>query len=154
MDTEMKTIEKKRTQDLTTLPPNAKKKIGVFKTKFNERGEVEKYRAKLVERGYSQKRGTMLKSLHQQKDRIPLGKSFPQQLVKCWCVYQLDVKSALYGEVNETIYVEQPQEYLKNLCYLMVFKETIKGQLSLLSVICFMCMACSSKFDLEEFLED
>lgn len=59
MDCETESIEKNGTRKLTELPSNAKK-IGVkwvFKTKFNEKGEIEKHKAKLVARGFSQKHG-------------------------------------------------------------------------------------------------
>ena len=54
MDREIEMIEKNQTWSLVELPENAKC-IGVkwiFKTKLNERGEVEKHKARLVARGY------------------------------------------------------------------------------------------------------
>ena len=56
MDLEIKAIEKNRTWELTTLPDEAKK-IGVkwiFKTKLNNNGQVDKYKAWLVASGYTQ----------------------------------------------------------------------------------------------------
>lgn len=55
VDVELEAIEKNETWELTTLPEGAKK-IGVkwvFKTKFNEKWEVEKHKASLVSKGYS-----------------------------------------------------------------------------------------------------
>ena len=52
MDAEMKSIERNETWKLTELPAGAKK-IGVkwiYKTKFNEFGGVDKYKATLVAR--------------------------------------------------------------------------------------------------------
>lgn len=57
MGCEIQAIEKNCTWDLTTLPAGAKA-IGVkwiFKTKLNERGEIDKYKARLVALGYAQK---------------------------------------------------------------------------------------------------
>jgi hypothetical protein len=56
MDEEMDSIEKNDTWDLVELP-KGKDCIGVkwvYKTKFNEKGEVEKYKARLVEKGFAQ----------------------------------------------------------------------------------------------------
>ncbi|KAJ8751551.1 hypothetical protein K2173_016789 [Erythroxylum novogranatense] len=59
MDTEIESIEKNQTWELTELPSGAKR-IGVkwiYKTKLNELGEVDKYKARLVAKGYSQQHG-------------------------------------------------------------------------------------------------
>nr|KYP49198.1 Retrovirus-related Pol polyprotein from transposon TNT 1-94 [Cajanus cajan] len=56
MDAEMKAIEKNDTWELVD-PPNRVIPIGVkwvFKTKLNEKGHIEKYKARLVARGYAQ----------------------------------------------------------------------------------------------------
>ena len=55
MDVEIKAIQRNNTWELTDLPTEAKK-VGVkwvYKTKFNENGEVDKYKAQLVAKGYS-----------------------------------------------------------------------------------------------------
>jgi hypothetical protein len=57
MDLEMDSIERNNSWELTTLPPGVKT-IGVkwiYKTKLNERGEIEKHKARLVAKGYTQK---------------------------------------------------------------------------------------------------
>lgn len=51
MDMEMRAIKKNETWELTTLPAGAKR-IGVkwvFKTKLNEKGDVDKHKARLVQ---------------------------------------------------------------------------------------------------------
>jgi hypothetical protein len=56
MDEEIDSIERNNTWDLVDLP-EGKKSIGVkwvYKTKLNADGQVEKYKARLVARGYSQ----------------------------------------------------------------------------------------------------
>ncbi|CAL8115491.1 unnamed protein product [Prunus armeniaca] len=55
MDSEINSIEKNKTWTLTELPAGAKK-IGfkwVYKTKYNEHGEIDKHKARLVAKGYS-----------------------------------------------------------------------------------------------------
>jgi hypothetical protein len=59
MDQEMQAIERNDTWELTTLPSGGKS-IGVkwiFKTKVNENGEVDKYKARLAAKGYCQQHG-------------------------------------------------------------------------------------------------
>jgi len=59
MNMEMRAIKKNTTWELTTLSAEAKR-IGVkwvFKTKFNEKGNVDKHKARLVAKGYSQRQG-------------------------------------------------------------------------------------------------
>ena len=56
MDLEMEAIKNNGTRELTELPKGAKK-VGVkwiYKTKFNENGEVDKYKARLVAKEYTQ----------------------------------------------------------------------------------------------------
>lgn len=59
MDAEINSIEKNQTWSLVTLPDGVKA-IGVkwiYKTKFNELGEVDKFKARLVVKGYAQEYG-------------------------------------------------------------------------------------------------
>lgn len=115
MDQEIEAINKNGTWELTELPPGAKK-IGVkwvFKTKLNEKGEVEKCKARLVAKGYTQQAGidyTEIFAPVARWDTIRLILSLAASRV--WKVYQLDVKSAfLQGEINEEVFVEQPKGY-------------------------------------------
>ena len=59
MDEEIHAIEKNDTWELTTIPPE-KKPIGVkwvYKTKYKPTGEVDRFKARLVVKGYKQKAG-------------------------------------------------------------------------------------------------
>ncbi|KAM7488108.1 hypothetical protein LguiB_025592 [Lonicera macranthoides] len=115
MDSEIESIEKNSTWELTDLPSRGKK-IGVkwvYKTKLNESGEVEKYKARLVAKGYAQQYG-----IDYTKVFAPVARLDTIRLVialaakKEWTIYQLDVKSAfLHGELNEEVFVEQPRGY-------------------------------------------
>ena len=61
MDAEIQSIERNHTWSLTALPIGAKA-IGVkwiYKTKLNELGEVDKYKARLVVKGYAQEYGVI-----------------------------------------------------------------------------------------------
>jgi hypothetical protein len=59
MDLEMEAIEKNKIWELV-IPPEGIKIIGVkwiFRTKLNEKGEVDKCKARLVVKGYAQRHG-------------------------------------------------------------------------------------------------
>jgi len=59
MDAEIQAIEKNETWELTDLP-EGQKIIGVkwiYKTKLNEKGEIDKFKARLVMKGYNQEYG-------------------------------------------------------------------------------------------------
>ena len=59
IDEEIESIEKNKTWELTILP-KGHKTIGVkwaYKTKRNAQGEVQRYKARLVEKGYNKKEG-------------------------------------------------------------------------------------------------
>lgn len=58
MKVELEAVEINQTWELSALPEETKS-IGIkwiFKTKYNEKGEVEKYKARLTANGYSQKK--------------------------------------------------------------------------------------------------
>ncbi|RDX67094.1 hypothetical protein CR513_54067, partial [Mucuna pruriens] len=86
--------------------PDGAKKVGVkwvYKTKFKENGEVDKYKARLVVKGCAQ-------DVHTETIRLVVALAAQ----KGWTIYQLDVKSAfLHGELNETVYVDQPCGYVQ-----------------------------------------
>ena len=115
MESEIVAININGTWELTDLPIGAKK-IGVkwiFKTKINERGEVDKCKARLVAKGYAQQVGIDYNEIFEpvaRWDTIRLTLSIAAS--RGWKVYQLDVKSAfLHGEITEEVYVEQPKGY-------------------------------------------
>jgi hypothetical protein len=116
MNDEIKAIERNKTWQLTELPEGVKA-IGVkwiYKTKLNEKGEVEKHKAILVAKGYAHKYGTDYKEVFAPVARWDTIRSILAiAALNGWNVFQLDVKSAfLHGELAETVYVEQPLGYV------------------------------------------
>jgi len=117
MDTEIQAIEKNNTWELVKLPKGMKK-IGVkwvFKTKLNEKGEVDKHKARLVVKGYAQRQGIDYNKVFSpvaRWDTIRMLLSLAA--LRGWEVFQLDVKSAfLHEELNEVVYIEQPEGYIR-----------------------------------------
>lgn len=115
MDLEIEAIERNNTWELVDLPKGSKR-IGVkwvYKTKLNEKGEIEKYKARLVAKGFSQREGVDYREVFAPVARWDTIRTvIAVAALKGWCVYQLDVKSAfLHGELSETVFVDQPQGY-------------------------------------------
>lgn len=85
----------------------------VYKTKLKENGELEKFKVRLVAKGYVQQQGidyTEVFAPVARMDTVRMIVALAAQ--KGWNVYQLDVKSAfLHGELKEEVYVEQPRGY-------------------------------------------
>ncbi|KAG8492388.1 hypothetical protein CXB51_009733 [Gossypium anomalum] len=108
-------IEKNQTWKLVEKPTN-RKIIGVkwvYKAKQNADGSLNKLKARLVVKGFSQKYGldyfeTYAPVARLDTIRLIVGLAAHMQ----WNVYQLDVKSAfLNGILEEEIYVEQPEGF-------------------------------------------
>ncbi|KAM0043888.1 putative RNA-directed DNA polymerase [Helianthus debilis subsp. tardiflorus] len=117
MENEIAAIEQNHTWELVKAPVGVKP-IGVkwvFKTKFNEQGKVDKYKARLVVKGYAQKRGVDYNEVFAPVARWDTIRSFLAMAAqKDWSVFQMDVKSAfLHGELKEIVYVNQPQGFIK-----------------------------------------
>ena len=94
------------------------KKVGVkwiYKTKFNENVEVNKYKAMLIAKGCTQQHGVEYTEVFAHlacMETIRFVVALAAQ--KSWFIYQLDVKSAfLYGDLNEEVFVEQPCVYVQ-----------------------------------------
>jgi hypothetical protein len=85
----------------------------IYKTKYNEKGEVDKHKARLVAKGYSQKYGIDYNEVFAPVARWDTIRAILALAAhKGWNVFQLDVKSAfLHGELVEDIYVYQPLGY-------------------------------------------
>ena len=115
MDDEMKSIMKNETWKLVS-PPKYCKPIGlkwVFKIKRDQNNQVQKYKARLVVKGYAQRQGKDYDEIFAPVARIETIRIILVISVQFgWLVYHLDVKTAfLNGEISEDIYVQQPEGY-------------------------------------------
>ena len=112
MREELEALRKNQTWELTDLP-EGKRAVGckwVFTIKQNPEGKIERYKARLVARGYSQVYG-----IDYDETFAPVAKmNTVRILISCaanfgWPLYQLDVKNAfLHGDLQEEVYMEVP----------------------------------------------
>ena len=85
----------------------------VYKTKYKENGEVEKYKERLVAKGFAQEYGVDYNKTFAPVaglDTIRMVLSITAQ--QNWKFYQMDVKSSfLNGYLEEEVYVQQTLGY-------------------------------------------
>ena len=117
MQREMESLRENNVWRLVEPPPN-RKVIGskwVFKRKTDANGEVERYKARLVAQGFSQKLGLDYEETFSPIVRfelvrtvIALGAQLKLQL------HQMDVSTAfLNGNLSEEVYLKQPEGFIK-----------------------------------------
>jgi len=115
MDEEIRSIEKNNTWELVSLP-KGHKSIGVkwvYQAKKNAKGEIERYKARLVTKGYSQKAGIDYDEVfapvaHLETIRLIVSLAAQQK----WKIHHMDMKSTfLNGVIEEEVYIEQPLGY-------------------------------------------
>ena len=115
MKEEMMAIDRSHTWELESPPSNCKP-IGlkwIFKLKKNPKGEIIRHKARLVVKGYSQKKGIDYEEVFAPVVRFETIRALIALAAqKKWMIHHLDVKSAfLNGEIEEVIYVQQPEGF-------------------------------------------
>jgi hypothetical protein len=87
----------------------------VFKRKYGSTGEIEKWKARLVVRGFSQVRG-----VDYEETFAPVAKMNSVRAILTvaamlnWEIHQMDVKTAfLNGNLTEKIYMRQPEGFIQ-----------------------------------------
>ncbi|GJV61904.1 retrovirus-related pol polyprotein from transposon TNT 1-94 [Tanacetum coccineum] len=116
MHDEMDALHQNRTWTLVPRP-SASNIVGskwVYRTKFKSDGSVERFKARLVAQGFTQILGldyshTFSLVVKSATVRIVLSLA----VLNHWRLHQLDVKNAfLHGQLNETVYMEQPPGFV------------------------------------------
>ena len=128
----MATLEKNDTWDLVSLP-RGKKTVGckwVFTIKHRADGTIERYKAQIVAKGYTQSYG-----VNYQETFTPIAKLNTVRILlslaanEDWPLLKFDVKNDfLHGEISEKIYMDSPPGMTNsigmNVCNL---KKTLYG---------------------------
>lgn len=126
MESEINSIERNGTWKLVELPVG-QKVIGlkwIFKLKKDAAGNVTKHKARLVAKGYAQEYGVDYQEVFAPVTRLETVRLLLALAAKySWEVHHMDVKTAfLNGEINEDVYVAQPEGFEKQGCKHMVYK--------------------------------
>ena len=117
METEIKSLKQNDVWELVQLP-KGRKTVGskwVYKVKTGVDGSVERYKARLVAQGFTQKYGTdydetfcPVVRMESLRVLIALSVQFGLQL------HQIDVTTAfLNGELEEEVYMQQPKGFIR-----------------------------------------
>ena len=128
VNNEIESIMQNHTWELVDLPPGSKP-LGykwIFKRKMKADGSIDKYKARLVVKGYRQKEGLDYFDTYSPVTRI----TSIRMLIAIAAlfnleIHQMDVKTAfLNGDLNEEIYMEQPEGFVvsgqeKKVCRLV-----------------------------------
>jgi len=87
----------------------------VYKKKTNADGEVERYKARLIVKGYKQKEGIDYDEVFTPVTRMEtIRLLISLEAQHRWTILQMNVKSTfLNGVLEEEVYVEQPLGYMR-----------------------------------------
>ena len=112
MDKEIQALEKNHTWDVTSLPPG-KSPISckwVYKVKLNLDGSVERFKAWLVAKGYTQREGLdFLETFSSVAKIVSMKVLLALIAAKQWPLHQLDINNAfLHGDLDEEVYMTLP----------------------------------------------
>lgn len=117
MNQELQALQKNNTWELCSLS-KGKNVIGskqVFKVKYRPNGEVERYKAQLVAKGYNQIEGLDFKERLSPIAKIVTVRLFiVLAIIKQWPIFQLDIENLfLHGYLDKEVYMKPPARYSK-----------------------------------------
>ena len=116
MEKEMKSLQDNDVWELVDLPED-RKPVGskwVFKTKTDADGHIERYKARLVAQGFSQKFDTDYDETFSPVVRLESVRTLIAMSVQQGLqLHQVDVDTAfLNGELEEEVYMQQPEGFI------------------------------------------
>jgi hypothetical protein len=131
MDREITSLKENQTWILTDLPPGAKAIPckWIFRLKKNPDGSIDKYKGRLVVKGFSQRHGidysetfSPVAKMGTIRSILSIAASEKMHLI------QFDVSTAfLYGELEETVFMRQPQGYGDGTSKVCQLKRSLYG---------------------------
>ncbi|EPZ35576.1 Integrase, catalytic core domain-containing protein [Rozella allomycis CSF55] len=117
METEYKSLEENKTWKLCELPAS-RTAVGcrwVFAKKFDSEGKLQRYKARLVAQGFSQRPGIDVEQTYAPVTRIQSVRILIALGVQLdWHMHQMDMVTAyLNGTLDTMIYMKQPEGFIK-----------------------------------------
>ncbi|GKC47894.1 putative RNA-directed DNA polymerase [Tanacetum coccineum] len=118
MNKEMEALNRNNTWEICDFPKGRRPITckWIYKIKYKSNGEVERYKARLVARGCSQKEGVDYEETFSLVVKMVTVRCVLSLAVqKDWAIFQLDVNNAfLYGDLVEDVYMSLPEGYFVN----------------------------------------
>ena len=115
MNEEMASLQENKTWSLEERPTDAQliSAKWVFKVKMDAQGNVERFKARLVARGFMQREGIDFNEVYAPVSKYTTVRALlSMAAAEDLELHQLDIKTAfLNGELEETIYMKQPEGY-------------------------------------------
>ena len=129
MEDEIKSVNANYTYILVPLPPGrrALRAKWVFRIKRGPMGEILRYKARWVVRGFEQREGIDFNETFASVVKpMSYRAIFAIAAANDWEIHAMDVKTALlYGDVDEEIYVEQPEGFEDGTDRVQIEKSTL-----------------------------
>ena len=131
IEEEMRSLQENNTWELCKLPEGQKaiQSKWVFRLKRNEKGEVVRHKARLVAKGYTQRMGIDYDEIFAPVTRFStLRILLSIAAVNDLEIQQVDIKTAfLNGQLEEEVYMEQPEGYKKDPNLVCRLKKALYG---------------------------
>lgn len=115
MELEMKALLDNDTWTISNLP-TGRKLVGckwIFRVKYKPDGTVERYKARLVTKGYSQREGLDFHETFSHIVKMVIVRSvIALVVIRNWTIFQLDVNNAFWhGDLNECVFMMPSEGY-------------------------------------------
>jgi len=115
MKDELRSLDENKVWSLVDRPAgkNIVSNKWVLRVKRNPDGSVERYKARLVARGFSQRQGVDYTETYAPVASLVIIRMlFALSVVRNWSTFGFDIKTAfLYGSLDTDIYMEQPRGF-------------------------------------------
>lgn len=130
MQEELNSLKKNKVWELVPRPKcNVVTNKWVLKIKRDSNGNVDRYKARLVARGFSQVEG-----LDYNETYAPVASMVSIRMLFAFAascsleIAQFDVKTAfLYGDLDETVYMEQPEGFVTDKTKVWLLRRSLYG---------------------------